>query len=359
MLPTSALLKASLTALHFSGLDRALAPFTRGEGVVFTLHQVSTAEPRDFEPNRILAISPAFLEQVIVQVLEAGFEILSLDEVHQRLTGETSSARPFAAFTFDDGYRDTLELAAPVFRRFGAPFAVYVPGCYPDGEGELWWLALERVIREASSVAVQMNGEMRRFTCRTSADKSEAFDRIYWWLRGLPEDRARDVVRELSEAIDLDVKRLCRELIMTWSELRTLAGDPLVTIGSHTRSHAAVAKLAERDAFDEIVAGIKRLEVELGRPCHHFAFPYGDPTSATPRDFKLAELAGVRTAVTTRKGVIHRHHRRALTALPRVSLNGDYQHSRYVKVFLSGAPFALLDAVRPMHRSPEPEARAP
>jgi hypothetical protein len=29
------------------------------------------------------------------------------------------------------------------------------------------------------------------------------------------------------------------------------------------------------------------------------------------------------------------------TALPRVSLNGDYQHPRYIKVFLSGAPFAL------------------
>ena len=252
------------------------------------------------------------------------------------------------------------EYALPVFKRFGAPFAVYVPSAFPDGQGELWWLALEQVIREAPSVSVQMNGEMRTFVCDSPAEKSRAFEQIYWWLRALPEDRARGVVRELCDGVGLDVFKICRDLIMTWGELRQLASDPLVTIGSHTRSHLAVAKLAEREAFDEITAGIKRLEAELGRPCHHFSFPYGDETSAGPRDFKLAELAGAHTAVTTRKGVIHRHHRRTMTGLPRVSLNGDYQHSRYVKVFMTGAPFAMLDILRRPRRNEEkPDIAAP
>lgn len=346
MLTSTSVLKAALNAIHYSGIDRALAPLTRGEGVIFTLHHVRPAAPRPFEPNRILSVTPAFLDQVVRQVIEAGFEVLSLDEVHERLTAAESPARPFAAFTFDDGYRDTLEHALPVFRRYGAPFAVYVPSDFIDGRGELWWLALEHVIREAPSVAVQMSGEMRTFQCRTAHEKASAFDTIYWWLRTLPEDRLRAVVRELADAVHLDLDHLCRSLVLTWPELRRLAADPLVTIGSHTRTHAAVARLPEREAFAEITTGTERLERELGRACNHFSFPYGDETSAGPRDFKLAELAGLKTAVTTRKGVIHRHHARSLTSLPRVSLNGDYQHSRYVKVFMSGAPFALLDALR-------------
>lgn len=346
MLGSSSLLKAALTTIHYSGIDRMLAPLTRGEGVIFTLHQVRSEGPRAFEPNRILTVTPTFLEQVLRQTIEAGFEILSLDEIHQRMAGDARPGRPFAAFTFDDGYRDTLEIAAPIFKRFGAPFAVYVPSDFPDGTGELWWLALEHVIREAPSVAVQMNGEMRIFPCGTTAEMTHAFDQIYWWLRMLPEDRARGVVRELADGIGFDVLQLCRDLIMNWRQVRQLAADPLVTIGSHTRSHLAIAKLGEREAFNEITAGVERLEAELGRPCRHFSFPYGDATSAGPRDFKLAELAGLRTAVTTRKGVVHRHHRRSMTSLPRVSLNGDYQHGRYVKVFMSGAPFAMLDMLR-------------
>jgi len=37
------------------------------------------------------------------------------------------------------------------------------------------------------------------------------------------------------------------------------------------------------------------------------------------------------TAASTREGLIHRHHRSADTALPRVSLNGDFQDILFVR----------------------------
>jgi hypothetical protein len=39
-------------------------------------------------------------------------------------------------------------------------------------------------------------------------------------------------------------------------------------------------------------------------------------------------------------------HRAHLAALPRVSLNGDYQSLSFTEVFLSGAPFALRNGFR-------------
>jgi hypothetical protein len=45
--------------------------------------------------------------------------------------------------------------------------------------------------------------------------------------------------------------------------------------------------------------------------------------------------------ITTQKGVLFRAHRPHLTALPRVSLNGDYQSLTYTALDLSGARFAL------------------
>ena len=80
----------------------------------------------------------------------------------------------------------------------------------------------------------------------------------------------------------------------------------------------------------------------------------GDETSAGQREFDLARELGMKTAVTTRKGLIHPRHASQLTALPRVSLNGDYQKPRYVKVLLSGAPFALFNAVQRTSNSASP-----
>jgi peptidoglycan/xylan/chitin deacetylase (PgdA/CDA1 family) len=82
-------------------------------------------------------------------------------------------------------------------------------------------------------------------------------------------------------------------------------------------------------------------------PIKVFAYPYGDELSASQRDFEIIRNLGFVAAVTTRKGLIYDEHRNALTALPRVSLNGGYQKLRYLDTLLTGAPFVLWNAIRP------------
>lgn len=338
------MLKAALSALYYSGADGLVAPLTRGQGVIFMLHRVTPEPPAPFEPNRILKVTPDFIESVIHQVIEAGFEILTLDEVPQRLASGRNE-RPFACFTFDDGYRDNLEHAYPLFKRLGVPFTIYVPTDYPDGKGDLWWLMLERVIAGADSISVDVDGSALVLDCRTVAAKERAFDEIYWRLRRMDERRARDVVGRLAAMHGLCAEALCRELVMSWDDIRLLARDPLVTIAAHTCRHLALGRLDAEEARREMADSIARIEAEIGRPCRHFSYPYGCESSAGQREFGLARDLGLVTAVTTRKGLVQRSHADALTALPRFSLNGDFQDPRYVKVMLSGVPFALWHAV--------------
>jgi peptidoglycan/xylan/chitin deacetylase (PgdA/CDA1 family) len=110
-----------------------------------------------------------------------------------------------------------------------------------------------------------------------------------------------------------------------------------------------MAKVSPARAVDEMVGSADRIEQELGIRPAHFAFPYGDPESAGPADFALAHELGFKTAVTTRKGMLFPQHKGHLTALPRVSLNGDYQSLTYTALYLSGAPFALYNGFREVY----------
>jgi peptidoglycan/xylan/chitin deacetylase (PgdA/CDA1 family) len=65
-----------------------------------------------------------------------------------------------------------------------------------------------------------------------------------------------------------------------------------------------------------------------------------------PREFRIAADLGFKTAVTTRPGVLFRKHRDYLTALPRLSVNGEFQRQRYVKVLMSGAATAMWNGFR-------------
>lgn len=345
-MPQSAnrLLRATLSALHYSGAGDVFAPLTAGRGVIFMLHHVTPEAPEAFAPNRILKVTPDFLERVIVDVKEAGFDIISLDAVADRLAAPAD--RPFAVFTLDDGYKDNREHAYPIFKKHAAPFTIYVPTDYADGLGDLWWLALEDALKVLDAVTVTIDGQQRTYGLASDADKDLAFDEIYWSLRARPERDARALVRGIAELAGIDQGQMCRDLVMSWDELRLLASDPLVTIGAHTRAHYALAKLDAARVRAEISYSIARIEQEIGRPCRHFSYPYGCEASAGEREFDIARELGVVTAVTTRKGLLHEEHAAALTALPRLSLNGDFQDAHYVRVLLSGLPFALLDVAK-------------
>ena len=182
---------------------------------------------------------------------------------------------------------------------------------------------------------------------KTAAQKQATFDRLHDWLRALPGEH--DVLREVSALCarhGVDESAICRELCMSWDELKAFAGDPLVTIGAHTITHPNLARQSEQTALNELRASRERIEAALGRPVLHLAYPYGDRIAAGRREFALARAAGFKTAVTTRPGMIFPESADHLTALQRVSLNGNYQDERILPVLTSGAATAMWNGFR-------------
>lgn len=338
------LIRFGLDCLNALGAFRLMSPWTRGRGVIFTLHHVRPPSHEPFRPNRLLEVSPEFLERTVTLVRRAGFEIVPLDQVAERL--KSGGSKRFAAFTFDDGYLDNLEYAYPVMKRLDAPFTIYVATSMPDRSAELWWRALETVIRNSDGVDVTLDGTRQFLRTETTDEKYDAYERIYWWLRQEPEDAKRSFVRDLAARHGIDLTADSTAMALSWEQISELAADPLVTIGAHTVTHPSLAQVSPARAEREMREGVDILACHLDEPPRHFAYPYGSCADAGAREFDLAEQLAFDTAVTTRPGVLYGAHRAHLHALPRVSLNGEYQAERFVRMFLSGAPFVLWNGFR-------------
>jgi peptidoglycan/xylan/chitin deacetylase (PgdA/CDA1 family) len=337
---------AGLETLYFSGTHHLARPFLSGVGTILTFHHVRPARHDPVQLNDLLEITPEFFEEVIGRLREDGFDLVSLDEVHRRFT-TGDFGRRFAAITFDDGYRDNLQYAYPILKRANVPFTLFVPSAFADGEGELWWVVLDRVIAKADHIDIDIEGERWAFGCATPAQKCEVSEAIYWRLREVDEEsELRRAVRMLGDRHGVDTAAVCRELCLDWGDVAKLAADPLCTIGAHTHSHLILKKADARTAEREMRLGASRIEEHLGRRPEHFSYPFGDPSAAGPREFAMARNLGFKTAVTTRPGVLFADHADYLTALPRISVNGRFQRLRYLDVLLSGAPTALANGFR-------------
>ena len=349
MMPTKAqLFRAGMDTLYATGAYRLFGRGAAGVGLIFTLHHVRPEQPAQFSsfaPNRILEITPEFLDITLAQIRELGIEIISLDEMVRRFEARDFGTR-FACFTLDDGYADNLTEALPVFERHDAPFTVYVTTGMPEGRVEMWWIELERIIRDNPEIEWRIGARTERSPTATEAEKWAVFNEIYWSLRALPLDEQRAFSERMAKRYRIDRAQLCVSDSLTWEQIATLARHPLCTIGAHTEAHCAMAKLTESEIADDIERCLKTLTDVTGERPRHFAYPYGDSGSAATREFELMESVGFASAVTTRKGVLFAEHADHLMALPRVSLNGEYQQARYVTLYASGAPFALWNGFK-------------
>lgn len=134
--------------------------------------------PDPFQPNnKLLEVTPGFLALVVEILRQADVDLVSLDEMYQRVRARL--ARRFACFTFDDGYRDNKIFAYPVLKRLDLPFAIYVPTSYRAprrivvaGVGSRDRIDQRSVAADgwrSSDVRVQLSGRQQQFAaCRTT-----------------------------------------------------------------------------------------------------------------------------------------------------------------------------------------------
>lgn len=339
------LFKWALAALRHSRADQLLRPWSSGMGLIFTLHRVRPKRSRRFQPNEVLEITPDYLEQVLQELRQKNIPILTLDEAAAQLS-EPRTSPFFACFTIDDAYWDIQEYAAPLFKKYEAPYTLFVvPGFAARTHGP-WWNALEEIVASNEAISVLIDGQAKTYMATTDQEKDRTFKDIYETIRYGSHEQLIATMEDLAGRYGLSMPDIAASECMNWEALRETAADPLVTIGAHTMSHAILARLSTLEVKQELEESRSTIARELGVTPRHFAYPVGDPTSADIREFRLASEAGYTSAVTTRPGMLFPDYKNAMHSLPRVSLNGHFQCLNDLRSLMTGVPFLVFNRGR-------------
>ena len=311
-------------------------PLYGGVGCCFCLHRVLPAEEFSSIPdNHALEIAPEALRAMLQWVLSRGLEVISIDAVPERLARPTG--RKFVCFVFDDGYRDNLVHALPIFREFQMLFAVSITNGFVEGNAPVWWYALERLLVQSEAVQFAWEGRKVKFPCPGRDERIVAFEAIAKMVRACSLQTRAAL---LAQIFPDDAMWRGSRLIMTWNEVRSMHNDPLVTICAHTLGHHTLNRLTEAEAFAELRDSKADLEDQLNTPVRHLAFPFGGRNAVGDREFLLARKAGFQMAFTTRGGNLFAAHQHFLDRLPRWSVSGNRDLFRLLSASDSGLPTA-------------------
>ena len=230
---------------------------------------------------------PAALRQQCEHI-RRHYHPVSLAEVAESLHGGTPLPANAVAVTVDDGYRDFVTDAHPIFCAYSIPTAVFVVTDFLDGTGWLWHDAVTYALAHTRRRDVPI-------------DRAAFCER----LKNVPvPERERAVAALLVQLeVELPGRPPDEHAPMTWDDARRIAADG-VEIGVHTKTHPILSQVQDRDRLrEEIVASKARIEAELGRPALHFCYPNGRRQDFTAEVVDLVRTTGYLTAVTTERGI--------------------------------------------------------
>jgi peptidoglycan/xylan/chitin deacetylase (PgdA/CDA1 family) len=151
-------------------------------------------------------------------------------------------------------------------------------------------------------------------------------------------ERHLPAVLYLATAMPDDPEPLALGPGVSWSMLAESVQTGLVTVGSHTHTHADLARASEIEAEEEMRRSKELIEDRLGTACRHFAYPWGVGSAAADSVARrLYETAAIDGWRTNRWGAIDPHRlgrtpilRSDGTVFFRIKVRGMLDSERYL-----------------------------
>lgn len=282
------------------GLIRMFYPKKFPYGVIIGLHRVDELDSNRLQCNESLKISPATLENLIVSARNKGYQFISLDEFYKIHT-QHMKAKKVLCMTLDDAYKDNLDVALPIFRKHNIPFCIFVAPGLIDDPDYCWWYRLEDIIQQNDTVQY----EEKMYLCKNKEEKESVFWTIRNQIAVLNMTALRTLLKGKIDLYSEQYSHYVKDVFMSWKQLKTIAQDPLCTIGAHTYHHVAFTSCNFEELKQEIELCQLSLQEHIGQTANYFAYPYGDKLCVKDEHREWMHHQGFKAIFLAEGGGIH------------------------------------------------------
>lgn len=157
-----------------------------GWAAALVFHRLSEVLPEDG-----LTIRPARFASIL-RMLRREYRVISHGALVERLRGRVPFTGREAVVTFDDGYLDNFELAAPLLREYDIPACFFLTAGYVGTSRSFWWDEARGVASQLMtwSHARQLAEQGFEVGCHTWSHPDLGREPITSWRRELVDARS-------------------------------------------------------------------------------------------------------------------------------------------------------------------------
>ena len=247
--------------------------------------------------NWLLLPASEFARQM--DFLHAHYDVRPIDDALADANGD----RPRACITFDDGYRNNLELALPILERLRLPATIFLPTAFIGSTELLWTTRLDFAFRDADATSRERFAAWTLVDPKAPGEGTLAYRVANALKRMPPAERTEVLMRIFSLVPEPSPADVAPHAFLTWAEVARMEATGLVTFGAHTVHHEIVRNLSDDALHRELADSIAEVQKRCTRPSGVFAYPNGRDVDFDDRAPRLLRELGARAAVSTIEGL--------------------------------------------------------
>lgn len=231
--------------------------------IALNLHQISPVENPFWSP-----LKPEIFDDLL-KFLKENFEVVLFRDLAQ-----VKSQKPLAILSFDDGYYDFIEYAAPILEKHNLKANMnIIPSCVETGK-PMWNVKLYDFLNSAPRSLIneiRLDGFEYRLQDESFGSKVQYGLKISRFLKSCPHHERLELygeIEKLMEKCDFQLTRM-----MNVDEIKQIA--EIHEIGAHSFSHESMG--FEDNSFFEadLQKCIDYFDKKLQIPLEIYAFPNG------------------------------------------------------------------------------------
>jgi peptidoglycan/xylan/chitin deacetylase (PgdA/CDA1 family) len=303
------------------GINDVVRRLSSNNMLVLCLHGVANSNANKINGRHMLAAD----FDKLCGYLSAKTDVVSLDEIFEMKQNGMKPKRKTVAITFDDGYVNNLETAAPILLKHKLKATFYVMTAPLTNPNYLAWPDLIDVLNAKSNQTsfkfgdntfIKHNGTLINADTKESAyvhfkksgyERLEIFDKVYTDYK----------VNELLKSTNPEHIK-----ISNTAQVVQLSKPNLFDIGSHTVNHFCLANIDIELAKQELQNSKTELENILQKPVTSIAYPDG---SYNDNVLEVSKRVGYKSLVL----VNYKNEKDKLNAevLPRLSVSNTTNYA--------------------------------
>lgn len=256
----------------------------------------------------------------IALALKSEFDVAPLSALPDVLATPSRHRRTVFLMS-DDGYANTLSVAAPMLSSLRLPWTLFISTEHIDSGSRNPVFLARLFARHAPDGRYRLR--CFKYPLVLAGSRRYAAQDFLKHFRTLGLDEARETLREMVAVLDKHgfselLTRYQSDSFLNWDNVRTLVQRG-VGIGAHASCHWPMhGQETTQNLHQQALRPRQRIAAEIG-PCRHFAYPFGNTADVCARSWQAVRDAGYEYAFTTVSGTLDGSNNPWL--LPRYGLN--------------------------------------